>query len=128
MTDFITTLAEEFAQHIAEKRNFMLKQAIRNTNWDETPVVDFVWAGTEPEHGAKMGEMPRMKHPTSRVVRHDGPAPPVQDSTIRGRRCEIYRMTRPYLENIGINPDTGERADTGEFRNVSRTRDGAGGE
>lgn len=98
--DLSTTVATEFARRLAKEREEKTKQALRETDWEATPIVDIVWAHPQPEpqpFDTFEGSIPK---PEFCVERYEHPPPRMKESRIQGRRCEIQRVTRPLYERL----------------------------
>lgn len=79
----------------------LIAEAIRETDWDETPVLDVV----------KYRSIARSKEPQRpeyEVERHDGDVPDYSAYTDPGRKHTVYRITEDSCDEMGVDPETGE--------------------
>lgn len=101
-SDLSTTVATELARRLEKEREEKTKQALHETDWEATPIVDIVWAHPQSElHPQPFdtfeGSIPQ---PEFCVERYEHPPPRMKESRIQGRKCDIQRVTRPLYERL----------------------------
>lgn len=100
--DLLETKASDAAREIAEQQENYMRAILNATDWDETPIVDIVWAQRDIIKTSEPGDPDRyaVKGPKATVRRYESPAPPVAESAVDGERCEVQRVTRPLYEKL----------------------------
>lgn len=90
---------QQFARRERTRTDRTLRAAIRETDWDETAVLDVVVQRPTIE------EMPTM--PDHEVHRYADTAPPLSEYADGEHRYDVRRITRPLCERLGVDPETG---------------------
>ena len=94
--DPISSLAEDITAAVEET----LQDAIRETDWEQYAVLDVILL--QDDHW----DMTSMSLPEVEVRRYYEQAPPFGE--LVNQRAEVYRITRPLLERLPVDPETGE--------------------
>ena len=110
-----TDALDDLSREIVEWREQQTREALAETDWEETPIVDIVTEhpGLAPFNGDGEFEVPTTK---LHIRRYQHPPPRVEESSIDGSRCDVQRVTRPLYEKIrreypelvgddGVGPD-----------------------
>lgn len=108
MTDLLQNLSTDHARQIHQWKDETMKNGLKATDWDETPIVDFVWTRERPTimtyEDIKNASMGLDRSVT--IVRHESPAPKIEDlqpvkKAHRSGRCsEVQRVTKPLLDKV----------------------------
>jgi len=98
-------VARALKEH-ANARTDALVRAIRETDWTETDILDVVERHRPRLHPLAGNSPP---DPTIEVYRYTRRAPPLREYADGTHRLEVYRLTEPLLDRIGVDPDHPEQ-------------------
>lgn len=92
---------DSLGKNIHEQKERMMRTELQITDWGETPIVDFVWIQPDPLQTltTEIGEY-TIEGPELNVERYESPAPPIDESSVVGKKCEIQRVTKPLYDKI----------------------------
>lgn len=91
----------DLMQSIGAKKNETIKDAIRETDWEETAVLDIVFA-------SKLSTLPLDEESFAfkyRVERYSQRAPPQSVYYDSEHRFDVYRLTKPLLDKLAEEHD-----------------------
>lgn len=101
MNPLINDKARKAAESIERQREDRMRDELAETDWHETPIVDIVWVRSDLQQTVSFGPGNfKVEGPKLTVERHESPAPPARESSVRGYQCEIQRVTRPLYEKM----------------------------
>jgi hypothetical protein len=96
--DLRTDVTDRIARETVKKQDEELRTALRTNAWSVFPILDYVIAQPEPSVSQDTGHF-RMNVAT-KVRRYESPAPPVSESSIKGKQCSVQRWTKPLYEKL----------------------------
>ncbi|PSQ19396.1 hypothetical protein BRD00_01865 [Halobacteriales archaeon QS_8_69_26] len=84
-----------------DRERELITEAIAETDWDETPIVDVV-----KYRSVARGDDPNL--PEYEVHRHAEGIPDYSTYSDPRRKHHVYRLTEDACDEMGIDPETGE--------------------
>lgn len=79
----------------------LITDAIRETDWDETPILDVV-------KYRSIARSDEPQPPEYEITRIDGAIPDYSEYSDPPRKHTVYRITEDSCEEMGVDPETGE--------------------
>jgi len=96
--DLQTDAIDRYARRINESQENELRSALETNAWNIFPILDYVI--TQPELSTGWDTDRFTVDTTTAVRRYESPAPPLSESSIKGRRCSIQRWTKPLYDKM----------------------------
>lgn len=93
-------VTQQAVDGLLEKRDAIMRERLESHDWDQYPILDFVWVEDVPHLDWQAGETLESFNLSVRVVirEHTSPAPHPVRSRVPDHRCEVQRVTRPLYE------------------------------